>query len=198
MLSPKELYNYMYSHAIPKHGLYGGVGRRDKFFVEYIEKNAPKTATVFDASCGRGTLIKWLNALGYDTYGSEIADWLFGFGGDLCGMPGIRKMEYSELNNIGSGVYNIVISNDVIEHLASEEEVIEAVGNLARISEKWILISTGGTRAAASHFTKEVGVSNLHTVIRPKEWWKELYEDYCDLEEDFDAAGSCFFFGTKR
>ena len=87
----------------------------------------------------------------------------------------------------------MVICNDVIEHLETEQDVEQAVRDLARISRKHVLISTGGERAATSNVE---GVGNVHLVIRPKEWWIELTARYYKPNH-FNAVGSLFLFGEK-
>ncbi|PNX50200.1 MAG: hypothetical protein BV458_13665 [Thermoplasmata archaeon M9B2D] len=195
-MKAQDLYNYIYSHAIPNKALYGAWGKRDGYFVRYIRQNVPKSAKILDASCGRGFLLRWLIADGYDAEGTEIADWLMKPGGDLYGLP-VSELAYEELHSIPADCYDVVISNDVIEHLASLDAAKEAVGNLARISKRWVLISTGGEKAAACPFRIELGVSNLHNVIAPYEIWKSIYENFCELDEEYHAAGSRIFLGCK-
>ena len=196
-MKAKELYNYIYSHAIPNRALYGAWGRRDTQFVEYIRDNVPKGSTILDASCGRGFLLRWLIADGYKAEGTEIADWLMNPGGDLYGMP-VKELHYKDLGTIESEKYNVVVTNDVLEHLDNEDEIWDAMRELVRISKKWLLVSTGGTKAAGCPFRIELKISNLHYVIKPYEWWKELYEKYCVLNVEFERAGSHFFFGIKK
>jgi 2-polyprenyl-3-methyl-5-hydroxy-6-metoxy-1,4-benzoquinol methylase len=196
-LNKVELYNKIYSLAIPDKGLYGYGGRRDNFFMQYIRVNIPKGYAVLDASCGRGLLIRWLRADGYIAHGTEIATWLLNPGGDLYGLS-VKELSYEQLDTFDSDLYDVVISNDVLEHLDSEEDVKKAIENLVRISRKWFLMSTGGHKAAANPQRIDTGINNLHDVIKPKEWWKSLYEKLCIIEKEFEAAGSLFFFGTKK
>lgn len=195
-MKAKELYNYIYSHAISNRSLYGAWGKRDGVFVDYIRKNVLKPSSIFDASCGRGFLLKWLTADGYNVKGSEIADWLLKPGGDLYGYP-VIELAYKDLSKLNDK-FDVVVSNDVLEHLDTENDVLDAMKQLVNISNKWVLISTGGTRAAANPFRIETGVGHLHYVIKPYDWWKDLYEKYCVIDESYERAGSQFFFGTKR
>lgn len=196
-LKHKELYNYMYSKPLGRGGLYGIFGRRDAYFVEYIKNNVPRGSSVLDAGCGRGLLIRWLTAIGYSIRGTEIADWLVRPGGDLFGLP-VDLVSYSNLNVYHDNTFDVVISNDVLEHLDCEDDVIRGMSDLARISKKWLLISTGGDRASASYATKETGVANLHSIIRPMEWWQDLYQQHCDIDTIEHRAGSWFFFGRIK
>ena len=154
---------------------------------------------VLDAGCGRGFLLRWLIASGYVADGTEIAEWLMAPGGDLCGMP-VRELYYHQLGSLPDECYDVVVSSDVIEHLQTEDEVEAAMGQLVRISGGAVLVSTGGLRQAHNPFPQAVKfpVSGLHFVIRPKEWWLELYEQYCVVDKEFEAAGSYFIFGRKK
>lgn len=192
-----ELYNYIYSHALPEaRGLYGRAGHRDRFFVKFIVENTTK-GSVIDLGCGRGTLLRWLRAKGYKTFGTEIADWLLSPYGDLYGLL-VKNLSYEQLDQLQDNTYDIVISNDVIEHIDSEDLVISSLSHMARISKKYVLVSTGGWRAAHCPFPKETEVQNLHTIVKPPEWWREVYCSQCDLQEEYFLAGSYFFFGEKK
>jgi 2-polyprenyl-3-methyl-5-hydroxy-6-metoxy-1,4-benzoquinol methylase len=188
-----KLYDKLYSTPNIFGSLYGANNRRNGVFVDYIRRNIPIKSTILDAGCGRGFLIRWLNILGYKAEGTEIADCLFNPGGELYGMPA-KKLFYSQLNTIPDASYDVVISDDVIEHLPNETEVEQAVRDLVRISNKWVLISTGGMKAATSSIP---GVGNIHFVIRPKEWWVELARKYYKVNEVLDTAGSLFLLGEK-
>jgi len=194
--SADELYSYIYGHATSK-GLYGAAQRRDPLFFNFIkEKFTNKKARILDAGCGRGFLVRWLNSAGYEAEGTEIATILMEEGHELYGMPVFEK-PYDQFVNLDGNDYDVVISNDVLEHLENEEAVTKALKQLTRISKKYILISTGGWRSAYCPFP-ELGVSNLHNVIRPKEWWIERCAEYFTVIKHFDAAGSIFIFGEKN
>lgn len=189
-----NMYSYLFSHAYPDtKGVYGFAMHRAGFFVKWIIANVKPGSTILEVGCGRGQLIRWLQAKGYEVEGTEVADWLMKPGGDLYGLP-VKKMFFSELNQIPENHYDVVLSNDVIEHLQFDEEVIDGMMNLARISKGPVLISTGGTRHGWQPVIKP---SNLHFVMHPKEWWKEVYERYCIIDQEFES-GSYFIFGRKK
>ena len=190
-----EIYSYIYGNATSK-GLYGSAQRRDPLFYNFIKDNLPKESKVLDAGCGRGFLVRWLNSSGYDAEGTEIADSLFEKGHDLYGMP-IKKLFYSEFNTLSDNTYDAVISNDVIEHLESEQDIDNALQHFVRISKNYILISTGGWRGAYCPFP-ELGIKDLHNIVHPKEWWAEKCKRYFDIVSEFEGAGSVFIFGKKR
>ena len=183
------LYDKIYSSINVKGGMYGDTHRRDSLFYEFI-KILPKSS-IIDVGCGRGHLLRWLKALGHDVRGTEIADCLLK--DDLLGLP-VKKLFCSELHTIPDNSYDVVISNDVIEHLPDEQQVEQAVKDLSRISKKYVLISTGGRRAATSGVE---GVGNVHLVIRPQEWWVGLANKYYKVNQIMDLAGSLFMFGEK-
>lgn len=192
-----DTYSYLYSHAIPGKGTYGSHNRRAGSFVAWIREHVKKGSTILDAGCGRGHIIRWLIADGYVAEGTEIADWLMKPGGDLYGMPVLRK-SYGELSNIQSDSFDAVISCDVLEHLQSETEVTDGMKNLARISKGPVLISTGGIKRVTNPFRHLTPLKDLHLVVRKKEWWLGVYETYCTVDKEFEAAGSYFLFGWKK
>lgn len=189
-----ELFSYIYSHATNK-GLYGTSHNRNGFFINYIKENVSKNSSILDLSCGRGFIIRWANSAGYKAEGTEIADWLFSPGGDLYGLP-IKKLSYEELNTINSNSYDVVISNDVLEHLDNDQIVENAIQQIVRISKKNILISTGGMFASKNPFSN-IEPKNLHNIIKPEEWWINLCKKYFNVLKVFKASTSLFIFGTK-
>jgi SAM-dependent methyltransferase len=192
-----EIYSYIYKHALPNgRGLYGAVGRRDSIFMQFIREHCPSEDRILDASCGRGTLLKWLLAEGYKVRGTELAAWLFSPDGDLYGKP-VDKLSYAQLCTIPSNSYDVVISNDVLEHLDSEESVYHALHNLATISKKWLLVSTGGHKACTCQFP-ELGVKHLHVVVNPEIWWRNAVSLVCNIEFEELSCGSYFLFGRIK
>jgi len=202
-VSDKEMsraYSYLYSHALPGKGLYAGVNRRAPLFIQWIREHVkPEDGPILDIGCGRGFAIRWLLADGYHAEGTEIADWLFDPPGDLCGLP-VKKLYCSQLDRLPGNHYAAVMSNDVLEHLQTEQEIEAAIQQICRISKGPVLISTGGIRQAYNPFPNAVKfpVRGLHFVVNPREWWTALYCKYCVLEDDFDAAGSYFLIGHKH
>jgi 2-polyprenyl-3-methyl-5-hydroxy-6-metoxy-1,4-benzoquinol methylase len=194
---PAELYSYIYSHAIPNKGLYGGSPRREGIIMEFIRKYCDTSMSIIDLSCGRGHLLRWLLASGYKACGTEIADSLMQPGGELYGLP-VRKVYYKDLVlDYPPANFDLIVSNDVIEHLADEECVECAIRDMAYLSKKYVVISTGGMRAARNPFP-ELGLNNLHTVVKPKEWWINIISKYLDVFQSFEAAGSLFIFGKIK
>ena len=194
-----EAYSYIYSHAVPNHSLYGAFDRRAQQFHKWIKENVPVGNSIIDVGCGRGFLLRWLIASGYKATGTEIADWLMEPGGDLCGMP-VTKMYHHELHTLPDENYDVAASSDVIEHLQTEEEAEDMLMQLVRISRGPVLVSSGGLRQAHNPFPQAVKfpVRGLHFIIHPKEWWLELYEKYCVIDKEYEAAGSYFMFGHKK
>ena len=184
-----ELYDYLYKTPEANGSLYGFMNRRAGFFVKYIREHIEKKSSVLEVGCGRGQLLRWLRMLEYDVLGTEIADCLLE--DDLCGLP-VKKMFCSDLHTIGDEEFDCVISNDVLEHLSNEQAVIDAFSECVIISKKHIVMSTGGIKAARSLR------GQIHNIIKPAEWWMNLFENYCVVTETFIATGSLFIFGEKK
>jgi len=180
------LYDYLYK--TPSKGrLWNFFCRRVSFFTDYL-KDMPR-GNVLDVGCGRGQLMRVLRSLGYAVEGTEIADCLFA--DDLLGLS-VKQLPCSRLGEIPSASYDYVICTEVLEHLNDEREVEQAIGNLARISRKHVLISTAGTKGSGSP------KGQTHLTIRPREWWVGLFQRYCFIDKEFDACGSVFLFGVKQ
>jgi len=190
-----EVYSYAYTAPIPGKGLYGWGSNRDGLFIKWISANLPPGLSVFEAGCGRGLVLKWLLASGYQAEGIDIADSLFEPGGDLYNQPA-KKMFIEDLHQIESDSFDVTISNDVLEHMLTEEIAIQAVSDLVRISRRWVLLSVA-VRAAAWPFANYRGFKP-HTTIRAPSWWLDLFRTHCDVLTDDMAGGTYLLFGTKR
>lgn len=199
-----EVYNILYQEKHATHPvkglleLYGSHDNRDRFFLNYLESRIFRRAKVLDASCGRGHLLRSLIEYGYEAFGTEVADVLFE--SDLKKLP-VKKLAYHELRELGKESFDVVISNDVLEHLQDVEAVREGISNLCYVSRRFVLISVG-VKAASKYPTAipKVGrvLKSLHCVQRPPEWWKDMLSDFIALEQAFRAGSSWYGFGVKR
>jgi hypothetical protein len=194
-MEEQELYNYIYSHGSLNRGPYGSNYNRIGEFGKFIKENVRVGSTVFDASCGRGHLIKWLNIAGYEASGSEYADVLMQPGFDLYGQP-VIACSYMDLDKIGKQ-YDVVISCDVLEHLPSINYLNEVFPKLVGLSKKWVLVSVG-LGGSVNPCSVETRCKDLHIIKKPSSWWKEFYKKYCNLERYIDLSRTCFMFGTIK
>lgn len=192
----KKTYNLLYTTATLNQTPYGYGRNRESSFIRYIREYVPVGASVFDAGCGRGQIIKWLNMAGYKAFGCEIADELFKEGRDLHKQP-VTYATYDDLASWDKDQFDVVISNDVLEHLLDEDEARRGYGNLVGISKQFVLVSVG-LRNCHNPFHKETGLKELHSIVMPKKWWRELFSELCELDEVFEAAASFFMFGKKK
>lgn len=141
----------------PKKGVlqpYGAQEDRDAPFVEFLTRHAPVPEfpigppTVLDASCGRGHLARKLKALGYNVDVTEISP---GIVKELqAEFPSARVMDYAYLALMDAKSYDVVISNDVLEHLP-EYEALAALGFMRNVARRWLLISVGLGRGAVKY-----------------------------------------------
>jgi len=195
-----ELYNKLYANIEN----YGRWGERHTTIVSWMVPNIPPGASVLDAGCGRGDLVKKLIEIGYNATGTEVAECLFEEGGELATMPALQ-MSYSELDAMPKGCYEVVISCDVLEHLLDIDMVEQAVRSLVDRSKRYVLFSVGYHRAGfESARCSKLGIlqslpgHNLHTFQRPPEWWKELFDHYLTSLYSYLDGVSYFFFGEKK
>lgn len=152
---------------------------------EFINKYADPKDHILVTGCGRGELVRMLVEDGYLTHGTEISEYvLANYLGDLdC-----FKLFYSELRTLYNDSYEVVVSNDVLEHLNNEFEAEDAIKHFARISTKYVLFSIG------------VGLKPqiFHPLVRPVGWWRSLVEKYLTIVgEDFFKNSQFFFCKVK-
>lgn len=78
---------------------------------------------------------------------------------------------FSKWNRMPTGKFDVVITNDVLEHIP-EEDVDEFIARLFRFAKKGVWASFCN-RPAKKFFPD--GVTNLHVTQRPREWWEEKF-----------------------
>ena len=133
---------------------YGSHTNRDKPFIKFLAQNVqvpgfpiapPK---VLDASCGRGHLARELTKLGYHVDVTEVSPALVE--SLKAEFPSARVMDYAYLALMDAKSYDVVISNDVLEHL-TENEALASLEFMRNVSRRWILISVGLGRGAIKY-----------------------------------------------
>jgi len=154
---------------------YGTLGPRLDIFVEFLQRHVPAGGSVCDFGCGRGVLVRRLRELGYDASGTEVLPELIA--NDCAGLP-VRELWYSDLGTVPDGAYDAVVSSDVLEHLESEDAARAALGHLVRIARKALVLSIGLKRSHPKGTPAEFNGGELHTLLRPREWWLALLAPY--------------------
>lgn len=182
--------NYEY---LQDHGRYGAhpldLGRAVEMWAWITAQlNAP--ATVIDCSCGRGFLIKLLRDMGLVAEGTEASEYLIENVLKPSKLP-VRRLFYSELGTLPAKNWDVVVSNDVLEHLFNEEEVRAALLELSRMAKRWLCVSIGLKQAARSMGGKFVF---LHHVVRPLEWWVEEVGKVANVVKHYTYHCSGFIF----
>jgi SAM-dependent methyltransferase len=170
---------------------YGKPTGRDQIFREWLFANIDPGATVMDVGCGRGSLIKTLLGKDYSASGIEIADSLFER--ELRGLP-VRKQSALDLDE--TEAYDVVLSNDMLEHLPTEDDARRAFANICTASKRYVLISVG---CFSSKWPTNgmIPDDELHLLIRTPDWWQSFYEERCAALK-VQKRGSCFLFGEKK
>lgn len=159
---------------------------------QYLICRLTRGATVLDASCGRGYLLVYMTACGMKITGTEASRVAV----EEAKHYDVRHLRYSELREAWpEQSFDAVVSNDVLEHLLSEEEALDAIEVLAGLSKTWLCF------AVASHpaeWEVDGRMVPLHHVIRPVEWWRDAIDCVCDIEDDRPFLNTHFFFGRRR
>jgi len=203
-MTPEEIYTKLYlatedQRRHPTKGVldpYGSDDKRDVHFLKYLADNfGLEGQRILDASCGRGHLLRSLLAFGYQAEGTEFVDCLFKT--ELADLP-VKKLAYQDLSTIEeSGIYDAVISNDVLEHLPGPKEAIEAMEQLARLSNNLLLISIGVGRAPKFGHAFNTGW-DLHTVKESERWWAKRASKVMDIDYQERFGGSVYLFGKVK
>lgn len=203
----RAFYDYLYSRKNIRHEkkgnvpIYGLSAHRNKFFIRWIQKNIPTNCKILDTSCGRGLLLKQLLSLGYTASGTEISTWLIE--NDLKDLN-VINIAYDELHKIESASFDCVISNDVLEHLLTKEDVIVAIRDLVRISSRFLCFSVGigGRNTLYPRALRLHHIKLLHFVKKSAKWWQNTFNKWINIDvaviSPKEAPGSAFFFGTKK
>jgi 2-polyprenyl-3-methyl-5-hydroxy-6-metoxy-1,4-benzoquinol methylase len=160
------------------------------------------TTTILDASCGNGHLTLSLLKLGYNVDATEVSDFYVENVLKKT-LPRVMRLSYQEFGVIATDSYDCVISNDVLEHLPTANEVVDAIKNIVRISRNLVLISVG--LKSASRYAKKMnlGIPDLHTVKKEPSWWIKKISPYVQILESGHGTWICghrgyYFFGRKR
>ena len=156
--------------------------------------------SVLDASCGRGHLLRTLLTMGFNAHGTEVSDYLLD--NDLKYLP-VAKATYDDINSVVQPEsFDIVVTNDVLEHLLDEEMVSRAMSNLCDISKKWVSISVGLKGTAARKYPKALGlnVERLHLFCKSKKWWYDYLHKFLKKVEVVPGrrASMGSFYGEKK
>ena len=104
-----------------------------RYFVHYVEREAPPGAAILDYGCGHGTVVRMLRERGFDAYGVDIrwpgADYEQG----ELGRQGILRY-YEEGGRLpfDDDSFDLVISDQVFEHVVPIEESLAEIDRVLR------------------------------------------------------------------
>lgn len=187
----EELYDFIYREE-PGYGHL--VGRHRRILTALYGRVDPP-ATVLDAGCGRGGLIRELERRGYVVAGTEVSNHLLET--DLADLN-VEKLRYEDYHAMPPAGFDVVVSSDVLEHLCDWEQIDNALQQLARVSKDYLLLTTAKHRSRNFSGKLETGDDwdgDLHLVQASREEWREHVERVMEIdEEDVDARGNTFFF----
>ncbi|QDV52173.1 class I SAM-dependent methyltransferase [Gimesia fumaroli] len=173
--------------------------------LQFIRKHISCQHSLLDASCGRGALLRGLQEAGYQNVtGTEISDAIVAELTSKKDFP-IFRFSYDDLEkwNSPEDRFDVVISCNVLDHLANTDMVSRGLKNLQRISKKWLLISIkdGGDDHTSDSLAQETsGDGGLQMIKKNYEDWKSLLNDEMVVEKTFiddKQKPSIFFFFGK-
>lgn len=210
-----QLYDYVYQESVEgvnhpsrgKLGPYGSHDNRDRSHIWMMEQMREEERgkdyseySVLDASCGRGHLLEALTEMGYKAEGTEVSDFLME--NDLKGLP-VKKATYDNIVEVcGENSFDIVITNDVMEHLVDEDMVKRALKNLCKVSKKWLCLTIGiGENRFAKKYPAalDLNMRGLHMFRREREWWFRYLGKYLqEVKRGAKRAGMGCFYGKIK
>jgi SAM-dependent methyltransferase len=210
----KALYNYLYKRrkiVHPRKGelkRYGEQQGRIEWFTNWIEKNVPAKSKILDAGCGRGELVVRLKALGYRVEGTEICDFLVN-----KELPGRRirahLLSYGEIHQLGENSYDVVCSNDVMEHLLNLGQVSTALMNFCLVARKYVCLSIS-VKGGTVNYTTALNLQEtivpdrtnppieLHRFVRDGKWWEKMLTKFLKPISVTQRMSHMVFFGSVR
>lgn len=118
---------------------------------------ARRVETILEVGCGRGILLRELNAHKFVAVGTEIAPRLFG--------SSLRDQEVfpyaiDDLSAFRDGLFDMVISVNVLDHLPTAKDADAALAHFDRLARLGCLVVVNG--------------SSEHQTIRQRNsWWVE-------------------------
>lgn len=93
-------------------------------------------ARVLELGCGHGGYVALLNWAGFDAVGTEMSPWVADFAKKTFGSPVFAGPVESQ--NFAPGSFDVIILNDVIEHLETPEATLRHCATL--LSEKGFFV----------------------------------------------------------
>jgi hypothetical protein len=178
MDSHNEQYKVIYDHFYEQR--FGNNSRGEGIW-KYVEKYFGVTKGI-DVGCGYANGVNMMRNMGYDVYGSDLADarksW-DGIGvGDFCRTEPAHKMSWED------GEFDMVVCSEVMEHIP-EEMTMDTLKEIARIgSDKFLF-----TINLQPEKIKIAGYVQTHINLHEPDWW---------LEKLYEAGMEPMFYGTNE
>ena len=118
---------YDEEYAKGKYGNRKNRAVRHGLHYDWISARIEKTDDVLVTSCGRGELVRMFLENGFHSVGTEISDWVI-----ENHLQDIEcfKLHYSELGTLANNRYDVIVSNDVLEHLNNKRRLAMRSKNL--------------------------------------------------------------------
>ena len=109
-----------------------------RYFVEYVQRSAAgrEDFRVLDFGCGFGEMVRMLREAGIDAYGADVfyegADYEDPRIGELIGAGYVKEIGADGTIPFEPGSFDLVISNQVFEHLEHLDAVVAQLGRVLK------------------------------------------------------------------
>ncbi len=136
---------------------------RVKEWWDYLETlNGSEVRGLLDVGCGRAESLEAAVSLGFVAHGCEVVSALLKE--NVFPIPGIHDLEI-----IGSGAYDLVACQDVLEHIL-EDDVHCGLRELVRVAKHRVYISVAWF---PSDYTGGEEREELHICLHDAQWWMD-------------------------
>ncbi len=146
---------------------------RRNIITSLIERfiGVPHGQTIFDAGCGSGFFVRYLQKMGYQAAGADGFGPAVDYGRQQQGIQGISIMDQEKIDAPDAS-YDCVLALDVLEHLEDETKMIREMkrvlkpGGIMIVTVPAYRFLWGVQDTVAHHFRRYVRGEIVDTVVR--------------------------------
>jgi SAM-dependent methyltransferase len=142
---------------------------------------------VLDVGCGRGTFIGYLVDLGINAEGFDFSEFAVKNPYSRCPKERLRQHDATVRWPYLDGVFDLTIALDLFEHLYNDGDIDKVIGEMYRVSGKWIFLQIAGINGGSGAMVHDdcyilkrgekipVRLEGCavagHVTVQTKDWW---------------------------
>ncbi|MDP3792200.1 MAG: class I SAM-dependent methyltransferase [bacterium] len=154
---------------------------RKKILIFFIEKYIEPGSKIFDFGCGSGYLVRELQKMGYDAFGTDVSIEAIEFGQSR----GIRNLSVAQGGEIKppEGGFDLILALDVIEHTEDDSETVRYLKGALKQGGRAIVTVPAyqwmwGVQDEVAHHFRRYTMSGLVDVIKKSGDFKIVHKTY--------------------